>query len=356
YFFDIRNRWYEGNELYGLAVDNWAGDQDSVVYGKLLAGQSQFTWRLGLWEQALALCQASIDVLTRAGAEAETVLPRLNLGNIVSMRGDLDAGEQLYLENLAIAERHRIRWAQALLLGNLSIVAESRAQYDLAHERLQQQLAIAQEIDDHASIALAKLNLSEIAQRQKNYREASRYCQDSLDLSTSIGQQYIMANSMNRLGTIAAAQHRFADARRMIEAAVALNRKNGHRYYTVVSLISLTDVAIAERDLQLARRCIHESLELALEIQSYGLISEIFLIAAELLLNEGHLERAIELLTAGRYQPTTRHKQDRDQAQQLCDDLQSELPEALFNAALERGRSQKLEGLVNDLIREIAPT
>jgi predicted ATPase/DNA-binding CsgD family transcriptional regulator len=354
YFFDIRNLWYEGNELYGLAVDNWTGDQDSVVYGKLLAGQSQFAWRLGLWEQALALCEASIDVLTRAGAEAETVLPRLNLGNIVSMRGDLDAGEQLYLENLAIAERHWIRWAQALLLCNLSIVAESREQYDLADERLQQQLAIAQEIGDHASIALAKLNLSEIAQRQKNYREASRYCQDSLDLSTSIGQQHIMANSMNRLGTIAAAQHRFADARRMIEAAVAVNRKNGHRYYTVVNLISLTSVAIAERDLQLARRCVHESLKLALEIRSYGLISEIFLIAAELLLNEGNLERAIELLAAVRYQPTTRHKQDRDQAQQLCDDLQSELPEALFNAALERGKSQKLEGLVNDLIGEMA--
>lgn len=353
FFFDIRCRWYEGNELFGTALENWAGDPENVAYGRLLAGQSEFAWRLGLWDRAVAVIERGLALFDRLDIEAETLLLRLNKGNIACMRGDFDTGEQLYRVNLEIAERHNDRWMQAILIGNLSIVAENRGDFDLAEQRLRQQLEIMTAINDHAGLALGNLNLGEIYQRRKQYREATQYCHTSLNLARGIDHQYIMASSMNRLGTIATAQHRPAEAQRLIEDALALNRKNGNRYYVIVNLLSLGEVHRQMGERTAARRRFRDALVLAREMQAESLLTQAVFGVAKSLLDDGELSRAIEIFTFLEHHPTTRIE-DREEARQLCEDLQSELPEEVFAAAIEQGKAIRWDTLVTDLLAELA--
>jgi tetratricopeptide (TPR) repeat protein len=296
------------------------------------------------------LIARSIAILTRAGAEAETVLPRLNQGNIAAMQGDHDAGEQLYLENLAITRRHGNQWGQSVLIGNLSIIAEHRGDFELANARLHEQLALATAIGDHALASLANLNLGEIAQRQRDFRAASQYSESSLSMARGIGHQYIMASSMNRLGTVARLQGRYTDARRLIEEALALNRKNGNRYYVVVNMLNLGRLSFVEHDIAAARQHFWQALQIASEIKAGKIIVEIIMGIAELLLHDGKLTEAVELLALLAEHPTT-HQQDKEDAADMIADLQSEMPETIFADALERGRSTTLDSVVNHLLR-----
>ncbi len=351
FFFDLRCRWYEGHEWFGTALESWAGDRESIAYGRLLSGQSEFAWRLGLWDQAAEVIERGLALFDRLGAEAETVLLRLNKGNIASMRGDFDTGEQLYRANLEIAERHNNRWMQAVLIGNLSIVAENRGDFELAEQRLRQQIDLTTTINDNAGLALANLNLGEIYQRRRQYREATQFCQTSLNLARGIDHQYIMASSMNRLGTIATAQHRPAEARRLIEDALALNRKNGSRYYVIVNLLSLGALYHTTGDTTSARHSFREALLLAREMQAGSLLTQAIFSIAKTLLDDGELTRAIEMFAFLEQHPTTR-MEDRDEARQLCEDLQSELPGEVFAASVDKGKTFQLDLLVADLLAE----
>jgi predicted ATPase/DNA-binding CsgD family transcriptional regulator len=351
-FFEIRTRWYEGNEWFRQAVANWEGDQNNLVYARLLAAQGQFTWRLGLWDQAMAQIEHSLELFEHLGAEAESLPSRLNKGNLIAMRGDMETGERIYRETLALAEKHQDHWTQSLLIGNLSIAAESKGDYTLAEQLLRQQIEIAEAHGDRATAALAHLNLGEIALRQQQYPRAAQYARRSLELARSLDHQYILANSMNRLGTVARAQHHPAEARRLIEEALAINRKNGNRYYMISGLNNLALTLRAEGDTRRAWQCIREGLALAREINTLSLSLELLLTAAHILLDDGEFGRAIELLTVVEQHPATRHIHDRDTAQQLREDLQSELPEQLFSEAVQRGAQLTLDAVMDQILAD----
>lgn len=348
YFFEIRNRWHEARELYSASIAA-LDDDHPLPLGKLHAALSHFVWRLGDWDEAEQLCQRSLDLLATAGAEAESVLPRLVLGNLITMRGDLDAGEQHYQQTYAIAEKHGDRWGMATLLGNMSIIAEQRGHYDLARQRLQSQLAITAAINDDMGTAIAYSNLGQVAQRTQRYAEALEHYQQSHNLALGLNQKFIVATTLNHMGDVARLQGQYDRAGQFIERALTMNRESGDLFHVIYSLNSLGELALLQQHQDRAWACFREALSIATYIESAHTALQTLTQTARLLMFEGQLEKALHILTVVLDHPAHR-AEDLNLVTQLHDELHDELPGEIFNAAVERGHDLDWRSVVDDLL------
>jgi predicted ATPase/DNA-binding SARP family transcriptional activator len=361
-----------------------------------------WSWEFQGWFQEEAvLFEMAVDALRAekplgdVGVALGMVL--VGLGHASMRIGHRDKAKHLFQEGLDLLRRLE-KW-QGLAWGNSTAVAMGAVQdYPEAERLLQESLKIYQEMGDASEAARMCFLLGSLALRHGAYYKAEQYCQralesddvrglvlycmgniayalgeygkarqlyeESLILCQEMGYQLGVATIQNYLGDVALAIGEHEEARKRHWTALGMFREmnlywgealSGDRWGIVLSLERLGETALIRGDDREAKRYYRQALETVLELSPIESRLYVLLGPAELLAQEGHVERAAELAALARHHPAS-IGETRDKADELLDELQLRLSPEAYAAAKARGRARDLEATMRELLAELGHT
>ncbi len=279
-FYDIRNRFQEGAEMFREAAsvldergidldagqsgtDSGTADARRALLGLLRVVQG---WFLHFFapDESQAVLQRGMGYLEPLGMCKE-----LALANILSLYADTwspSGLEQRMRDSLAFFEADGDLWGIALALDALSYVL-CREDYATAERYARQSLDLRRQLGDRWGMALALYTLGWIAEHQGMWQEAKQHFRESMELRRTMREDMAgVMDCLNGMGRVAYRVEDYGDARRLYLEAQTIAREMGNRWRIARVLESL---GVVSRDLQEyaeAKRYLEECLMLYQDI------------------------------------------------------------------------------------------
>ncbi|MEJ2746337.1 MAG: tetratricopeptide repeat protein [Anaerolineae bacterium] len=394
-FYDIRSWLQEGRELFAHAaaeiqknVKPECPEQERLLLGKLLARQSWFCFRLGLYESAQTLAQESIVCLSNTSAPCEEAFARLVLGAVADEQGDYEQAQMLFQKSRMLYQAAGDQWGLAAAFEHLGDVARMVGDYEQARQHYQQSqslfqeigdrdriagafnslggiagatgaydqakiyfeksLAICREVDDRFGIVSASHNLSNVAYLQGDYAAAKQLRQETLSICREIGFRWGVASSLRHLGDVSRHLGALDAAQNLYQESLIIQREMGHQRDVALTLNSLGGLAQAAGVYEKAEEHYRQALQVAMEIQSAPVALAILGGWGELLAQEGKQEQSLTLLTYVLHHPAA-EKQTQDRIADFWGEFfsQHDLPVA---GPAEKGELPALELVTQTLL------
>lgn len=229
-------------------------------------------------------------------------------------------------------------------------MAFRQGEYEEVVRLCRESLEISEVLSLSEATAYTLRFLASALQKLGSYTEAEAMLERSLALFHDAGNDWGYALSLDSLGELRRLSDRFAEAQALFEQAAALNRKINHQAGVIASLCNLGHVLCRQNNAAAAVGCFRESLDTAGEIGHkiiLGLCIAGFGAVAAVKKNP---ERAVQLLSAASrlFSEMDYVLEPADQAQyEWIESLaRSQLTEALYHAAWDRGQRMTLEQTV----------
>ncbi|MEA2515942.1 MAG: hypothetical protein QOJ59_5431, partial [Thermomicrobiales bacterium] len=227
----LTDYWYlsghlsDGRDRLLQAIDLSRNSEPTIGRARVLVGAC-------LIEQT----QGVIDPAERHGAEGLALAKEIDdpptfgravvlLGNLATMRGDLDRSCGLYEEALALFRRLGDRPWTALALIDLGICAYRQGDPARAAGYAEQALVIAREVGDVGDTIVALCLLGDATRDRGDLERAATLFADGLALSWRRGNEREVAECLSGLGTVAVEEGEWERAACLLGAAETLYRK-----------------------------------------------------------------------------------------------------------------------------------
>jgi predicted ATPase/DNA-binding SARP family transcriptional activator len=333
-FYEMRSRFQEARDTFAEAVSTLPASAPPPLLGQLLTHQGLFEIHLGqnaearaLFEQALPLLRPDTPTGTARAwyglsqviyahgdfphvktlvEKALALLPPdpepalraslLNtLGDVHRILGDFAAAQTAYEEMCALHIRLDDTWGLARAFNSLGILAGTQGDYPTAETHFRQSLVHFRAIGDRSGTARILHNLSILAYLKQDYPQTRTLREECLAICKEIGFQWGITSTLKHLGDVEKAMGEFPAAREHYEQSLANARQMGDPKSMVYALDSLGNLALREHDLTLARVCLREAFQTALDIGLTPVAVDTLCGIAEILGEEGHAARAVEL-------------------------------------------------------------
>ncbi len=342
-FYDIRSWLREGQEAFAGAAaaikkgTNPECKEENILLGKILARQSWFRFRLGLYEVAQELAQESIALLQNPNTQCEEAFARLVLGALADEQGDYSQAKALFHQSQALYQAVGDRWGLAAALEHLGDVARMVGEYEQARQHYEQSqslfqeigdqdriagafnslggiagamgaydqaknyfeksLTICREVNDRFGIVSASHNLGSVAYLQGDYAAAKQLRQETLSICREIGFRWGVASSLRHLGDVSRQLGALDTAQNLYQESLIIQKEMGHQRDVALTLNSLGSLAQADGAYEKAEEHYRQALKVAMEIQSAPVALAILGGWGELLAQEGKQEQSLKLLT-----------------------------------------------------------
>lgn len=314
-----------------------------------------------------------------------------NLGEILHASGDTEGAKQLYERAYEIFRSFKHRRGMAFTLNNLGGIYFVTGETAEAKRRYEESYELNKKIGDRSGTAHSLSALGNIAMWSKNPTEAQNYYQQSLDIRREIGDKRGIADSLSDLAGAAVANGDMALAERYHEESLQIRQQIGDRYGAARSIIGAGMAMIAMGEYQTANTHLQKALNIADEIDNdfvrswaLGALGEVAFqtgdhklaeqrfrqslqiardrklttIAlfdtvgmASLLSVQGEQVRALELATYVYENSDELNRLIVDRTVGLINDLKTQLPAAISDAAQDAGRTLVLESIMDSLLR-----
>jgi tetratricopeptide (TPR) repeat protein len=186
---------------------------------------------------------------------------------------------------------------------------------------------------------------------QGRYLPAQAQFEQALELSRQLHDRRETAMQLMNLGNIARASGNLAGAQRSYQESIQLLEGSGANWELAISLKRLASLYFAQGEISQASEHYRRALRISIEIKRPAETLENLVGIAELLILEGSLETAAELLAMCLAQKET--AQDvRAQAVRLLDGLAGELPAERYALAVKRGQAAVLNTAAEKMLAE----
>jgi predicted ATPase/DNA-binding SARP family transcriptional activator len=300
WFYDIRSRFQEGEELAGQLLTIWQRRNDSaleaaILLGKLLAWHSWFCFRLGRMPLAGSQMRQSLQLLRGLGEPARPALAFVNLlalwNFIVNTREEAEPMvlfsrdyyreqndawglatlhpytafdsppaefKKAILESVAMLRANGDDRSAAIRLNELGEFVHHLGEFAEARRYFQESLMLSRELGDRWATSLALDYAGWVARQMGDYAEADHQHKESLAISREIGDQLGVAGSLDNLGLIPFELGRYPEAERLFMEALSLRRSTGHIWSIGLSLTQVAQWALATGDLPRAEQALAE--------------------------------------------------------------------------------------------------
>ncbi|MEJ5311806.1 MAG: tetratricopeptide repeat protein [Anaerolineae bacterium] len=360
-FYDIRCWFQAGVALLTPAIDRWGADPDhEKLLGKLLARQGALYLHQGLYQQAAAALERSLDISERQDMPVEQIFNLVNLANAIRHQGRNDEAEQLAQRSLALSRQigdHRsmaqslqilgllVYWSgdlertealheeslalarelgdQRLIMAPLNAlgdVACHRGDYNTAQRMFEECLALSRDLDDPFNVAIHLNNLGTVLHLQEDYPQAEAFYQESLDICRRIGDQTGQAIALSNLGEIAYTLGNYRKASKFYQEGLAIGRALQEPWTIMTCLNNLGEIACAQNNCLDAQTHLTEALQIAQETQTLTMATKILVNLARLFAQQGMKSQAAVLLDLVRRHPAS-ESDIQEKAGRLLDEL-----------------------------------
>jgi ATP/maltotriose-dependent transcriptional regulator MalT len=338
-----------------LAISKEAGD---------VASMAAATWLLSLVLRVFGQYRASMRLKREAISYSRRIDRQLGLGQILSDLGDVaqilgeyEAAISCIEEGLVYLIALDFSWSIGHAYEALGRVNHALGEFEVAERNLGKSLAIAREVGDPRRITFALVALGDLAVSSGQFEEARGYFTDALELSIANSQRWQEAWSLLGLGKTSYGEGDYSGASQYLEESLALCRELGWKLGVARTHVALGEVAVATADDEAARRSFRRALEIGLEIEVNPLLLGAMSGAGRLLAQGGELTWSVELLALALDHPAS-HAETKNAAAGALDEIESQLPQAVFKASVQKGKGLDLERTATGLIAflEAAPS
>lgn len=306
-------------------------------------------WGLGRYDEAEGFFRESLALYREAGDKRGIADALMGMGDVTRRRGAFAEAKAYFEETLALCQEIDDQTGVGQALARLANIARNFGDYEQAEQYYRAALSIFEQTQEISRIAGARSGLGLIAIDQGNYADAQKHYTASLEVSRRIGNRTGTALILTGLGWATYMEGAYDAAKQHTEESLEISRDVGDKWMTANNLGNLGKIEIGLGNLDAAKRHFEEGLSIALDINTPPLMLEILPGVARLLIEQGQPEYAAELLALSLYHPAS-YSEIEYQATPLLERLKSELPEARYTAAVERGRALELNNAVQAIL------
>jgi tetratricopeptide (TPR) repeat protein len=247
-------------------------------------------------EEAARLLSEAGELLRSTSARAEYAQALLWHGLIMWRVGDYAAAQRHYEQSLAAYQelRDRDRWGEAGAIGFLAFLDTLPFR---ERERLfKRSIAMVREIGDHHVLGLISNGLGLLYLEVGDFTQAQIILQEAAQVRHVYNQE-VLPYTLNNLARAALGAGDLDEAQRVWEQALAAGRDQNDVDTIASSLIGLAEVALARREPATADTYLKAGLDVARQTGVQFTLLRGCIAFADLLAQQSHAERAIEMLT-----------------------------------------------------------
>jgi predicted ATPase/class 3 adenylate cyclase len=224
----LQRFWYlQGHAAEGLRSLEQAlvaaGEQPSLLRARALRAAGTLAESLGAYEQARALLEESVDLLTSPSDSEELAISLNNLGAVALQQGDYAASRGSFERSLAIKRDFDDRLGIALTLGNLAVLEFKHGEFDSARALHEEALVIMRRLGHSSGIANSLANLGELSLVEDDLVVAERHLRKSLAMCRELGHRAGVAEALVLLARAAHEGGNPEESVRLLEEALEIS-------------------------------------------------------------------------------------------------------------------------------------
>ena len=283
-------------DLYRRGLD-LAGPESGwgVREARMLAGMGEARYWLGEFQQARGVLERALEL----GAEDDwtrAMASRFLADILLNVDRDVDRAGALFESSLAAARSLDDPWAISRTLLMAGWAPYWRGELDEAREMFTEALQVARRTEDPWAEARALVSLASVVSSSGSEEDVLELAERALSIGREVDEPFTVAVAQQSAGNALRRMMRLDEALPLLEAAVAGFRDLGARWELASTLGDLGYVhRLAGRPAE-AEAPLREALDLCLALGEGALTTWTASEVALLLLGEGHVEEAHELL------------------------------------------------------------
>jgi tetratricopeptide (TPR) repeat protein len=123
--------------LFESAASDFDAEGDGFAYALAITEGSELFEQIGDYDTAAAMLRRGIELADEIGFSGHPLAMRARLGNVETLRGDLDAAERCHREIIDDARARGVPWLHSMAQLGLSAVERRRGNYEEAERLLE---------------------------------------------------------------------------------------------------------------------------------------------------------------------------------------------------------------------------
>ncbi|MBM4464280.1 MAG: tetratricopeptide repeat protein [Chloroflexi bacterium] len=239
-------RVYERNGGRDLALEHFRtgrrileSDGPSLEMVRLDSGMAFLNIRQGQYEEAIRLCQRSLDMLEtlpdNVASRKERARIYNNLGSIYLNWNDYPRATEHFEKSLAIRIENEDTHGIAVLYNNLGVVYERQGHYDQAFEYHRQSFELEKEIGDIYGLAISHTNLGLILSHREDHSQAIDHLEEAVSICGNIKCEWLLPEAYRIMAEIRLALGEVTEALEFGQASLEMALKTGDTVFEGVA-------------------------------------------------------------------------------------------------------------------------
>ncbi len=294
----------------GLEIARKLENNEYICIG--LNSLAAYYMNVGEYDRSLGLFKEALEKAQVAGLKDREATARLNIGSILTNKGERTKGLRYLMEALKFFEEEGNIQIVARILNNVAVNYHSWKDYDKALEFYEKTLVTYRELKDYVGEAIVFNNIGEIYKDKGNYPEALKYYQETINIADSIDVgDYYKSYGWVGLAEAYLLTKDYALSRENAEKALAVFESVKMQEGISNAKIILAQVNLKENHLNEALVFVNESLELSKKVGIVDLEIKAYKVKAGILEKMNHIRDAYESLELYAQKTDTFYQQER---------------------------------------------
>lgn len=273
-----------------------------------------------------------------------------HLGLIEARYGDLSQARTYQSEALALATNLGEQREIAAVARLLADICERQAEYAAALEYAEEAVKAARSTGKPELIGNCLCTLGLILSYMGDQHASKRCYEEALECYRMLGDHRSQLRCYTNLGWIAKLEHDNSAALRYYDHVFSLARQLGSRYYLASTHGNRAAVLVETRTLTAAWMELRQGIEIAIDIGALDLVVDQLLQFSWLMILQGKLLQAAQILGAVLEHPLSEDPEQSDSLNRVRDHLRKSLSVAAFNSAVQAGSNTRIEVYTRELI------
>lgn len=248
----------------------------------IVASKADVLVTLGHWDQAEQLYQKNVDMSGLFGNETRRALAQIDLGWMMTNRGQMELSRRILTEAHAVLEREKNLKGLARCCNFLGRLHYRQGQYHKAAEYFQADLRLSENLNDQEGICALYGNLGIVCYEQGDTGKALEYYRKQIDLAERIGDTANICNGMGNLASIHIDQGDYDKALECSRAQLDMAARMGEQNSIAIASNNIGDVCLRQGNVSEARDNFEKQLSIAkklgdrfLESVAYGDLGQV---------------------------------------------------------------------------------
>jgi len=214
-------------------------DGPSLEMVRLDSGMAFLNIRQGQYEEAIRLCQRSLDMLEELPENVDSRKERAriynNLGSIYLNWSDYPRATEHFEKSLVIRIENGDTHGTAILYNNLGVVYERQGNYERAFEYHRQSFELEKEIGDIYGLAISHTNLGLIFSRREDYSQALNHLEEAVSICGDIECEWLLPETYRIISEVRLGLGEITEALELGQASLEMAHKTGDKVFEGVA-------------------------------------------------------------------------------------------------------------------------